>query len=728
MANVVDKLRDTLDTAKKYWHTPPPGNYMSFKEILSLGLGGFGAHWVPLLAENIGLNAGNFILGACFGMRPMDLQIMLVVANLVGIPLGILRNYIYDNAHFKGGKFLPFVRHMALPLIIASVAFVWIPFEKMEYIQKAVLIEIMYLILNIFQSFYLESYQFLQQIVSPNTQERVNTMSITQIIFSLAPSISNFLIPTVAGLTYGLDDIRTYRLIYPLFTVVGLIFNNIFFRHVHERIVLPKQKQERIRLVDAIREVAKNKYFWITSLAGWLGFLEGASGVALSWTFVYGNGGKNAPMLGLVNTLIGNAALYPMILAPFAIKYIGKRNLLIGCNLINVLLLALMYPFYTNPVILVILVWLNTFVSVFYNIYYPGISADMRDYHQYKTGVRIDALFGVVGMLGTFIGFFTGFVVPYIYEKMGLGEDYSVLYDDTMRNNLLRVLIVAAVIGAIINVIPYFFYDLTEEKHRGYIKVLKIRAMVTDYRNNDLNDEELKEGVEIIHTARKLFGKEKSPLPKQALHDAKKLPHPKGDEQAIQKRNAAIHAARQEIRRVRQENDDIGNSPIVMEELEKYQTKRYQIMLEEAKKTVADGKGHLYLEADLKEKRDEAKKLPKNSNEERQIRSDALSALRVKKAASKLIVKHFPDGLQEPEEIDLDELENTENKKLSQVYREKKTIRQYLKKKSLYARAIKPYTDAENLLRTAHDYTFLDEIEEKYHQLQQAKNEASFNQ
>ena len=66
----------------------------------------------------------------------------------------------------------------------------------------------------------------------------------------------------------------------------------------------------------------------------------------------------------------------------------------------------------------------------------------MRDYHQWKTGVRVDGLFGPLGMIGTVIGFFTGMFYPAIYEKMGLLEDYNVLYDDNMRNGLFEVLIV----------------------------------------------------------------------------------------------------------------------------------------------------------------------------------------------------------------------------------------------------------------------------------------------
>ena len=80
--------------------------------------------------------------------------------------------------------------------------------------------------------------------------------------------------PTVAGLTYGLNDIRSYRTIYPAFTILGLIISVVFYSRVKERIVLPKRKIESVRIIDSLREISKNKYFWIINGAEWIVFLE----------------------------------------------------------------------------------------------------------------------------------------------------------------------------------------------------------------------------------------------------------------------------------------------------------------------------------------------------------------------------------------------------------------------------------------------------------------------
>ena len=102
MTELIEKAKSTIGLAKKYWHEPPKGNYVSYKEIASLSGAGFGVHWAVLLPSAIGLNASNFLVGACIGLKPMDLQIMLIVANIIGIPLGIFRRQETGNRGLTG--------------------------------------------------------------------------------------------------------------------------------------------------------------------------------------------------------------------------------------------------------------------------------------------------------------------------------------------------------------------------------------------------------------------------------------------------------------------------------------------------------------------------------------------------------------------------------------------------------------------------------------------------
>ncbi len=713
MAPFIEKAKSTIGLAKKYWNEPPKGNYVSYKEIASLSGAGFGVYWATLLPMTVGLNASNFLVGACIGLKPMDLQIMLIIANIIGIPLGIFRSWYYDNHNLKGGKFLPFIQMSVVPMVLISTIFVWLPYESFSYITRVIVVELMYLLLNVFLCFYNEGYMYFQQIITPNAQERTNVMSISQVVYSLAPTITNLFIPLIAGLTWGLNNIWTYRVVYPIFTIIGMFISLIFFAKVKERIVLPKKKLEPVRMFDAIREVAKNKYYWIIQSANWVGFLESGYVVILSWSFVYAFGGKYEATMGLANTIIGNAALWSMLSAPFVIKKMGKRNLLILANGINVFVIFSLYFVYKNLLLICVIWYVNTFVNTFWNIVQHNISADMRDYHQWKTGVRVDGLFGPLGMIGTFIGFFTGMFYPAIYERMGLLDDYNVLYDDNIRNNLFEVLIVFSALGAFLNLVPFFFYNLTENKHRAYVDVLKIRAMFENYSLGVLEDEELKDVMPIILSAKELYGKANIPLDKEKLKLARKMSKNSREEKEIRKHT--IKNTKKEVAEIKETNLAIERASIVMQDLEKFSTDAGIIRVENAKKDVLNG--NMFVYEDAKNLLKIAKKLPKTNGIEKEIREDEIKRARIMKESFSLVQRYGKENIAEPNLQEKEEILNREVKNFTESVRQRKDLRAYLKKESLYLRATKPYRDAESLLKQSENYMHYEELLERYNNL-----------
>ena len=476
------------------------GKYVSYKEIIAYGVGGMGVQFVMFFCSLIALSATSFLVGNTIGIKPMHLQYMAVASTIIGFGITIGRSYIIDSARFKSGKFRPWLAITGIPTVIIAVVFVWLPYETMSYMQKVIAVFLCYNLLQCFYPFFQQAYTDLANVISPNSHERTDIVSVSSIIYSMAPSLTGLFVPMLSTLTGGLNSITTYRIIHPLVAVVGLLLSYVAYAGTRERIIVAESHVTQFKFSDAFRAVAKNKYFWITSLAGWLGFLEGAVGVIIGWTFIYAYPDRMG-LYGVATTLIGNAALWAMLICPIAIRVLGKRNLLIWCNVTNVVLIGLLYPLYNNIPALIILYYLNGVINSFSIVYNPGINADMRDYQQYFTGERIDGMFGAVGIIGSFIGMFTGMVLPTIYQMLGLEDNYDVLEVASFREDMFDVLIIAAVIGAALNFVPYLFYDLTETKQRGIVKVLKIRAMFEDYGNGILRDESIVEAIDIIDEA-----------------------------------------------------------------------------------------------------------------------------------------------------------------------------------------------------------------------------------
>lgn len=753
-SNLKEKVSTTWNNVVLHWKTPALGKYVPYKEIIAYGVGGMGVQFVMFFCSLIALSATSFLVGNTIGIKPMHLQYMAVASTIIGFGITIGRSYIIDSARFKSGKFRPWLAITGIPTVIIAVVFVWLPYETMSYMQKVIAVFLCYNLLQCFYPFFQQAYTDLANVISPNSHERTDIVSVSSIIYSMAPSLTGLFVPMLSTLTGGLNSITTYRIIHPLVAVVGLLLSYVAYAGTRERIIVAESHVTQFKFSDAFRAVAKNKYFWITSLAGWLGFLEGAVGVIIGWTFIYAYPDRMG-LYGVATTLIGNAALWAMLICPIAIRVLGKRNLLIWCNVTNVVLIGLLYPLYNNIPALIILYYLNGFVNSFSIVYNPGINADMRDYQQYFTGERIDGMFGAVGIIGSFIGMFTGMVLPTIYQMLGLEDNYDVLEVASFREDMFDVLIIAAVIGAALNFVPYLFYDLTETKQRGIVKVLKIRAMFEDYGNGILRDESIVEAIDIIDEANLLYKDRTLMTTKDDIKKAERLPARTPEEKEFKKneikrlkaaykefntqnrgikkdrinqakampkstdaekaaRKVAIKAAKKENRELNKLNADISVCDFIIDEMNKYNTLRIQKQVERSRALEAAGYNGIF---DYnKEIMIEAKALPKSTHEEREIRSDAITHARALKNARKAMIKFYgsPENIVEPSDDAFKAAEALPDDTFAHQLEKKRTVKKLVNEKSKYIRSVKPLLDARRQLTEKENYAHLDDIRARY--------------
>lgn len=753
-SNLKEKVSTTWNNVVLHWKTPALGKYVSYKEIIAYGVGGMGVQFVMFFCSLIALSATSFLVGNTIGIKPMHLQYMAVASTIIGFGITIGRSYIIDSARFKSGKFRPWLAITGIPTVIIAVVFVWLPYETMSYMQKVIAVFLCYNLLQCFYPFFQQAYTDLANVISPNSHERTDIVSVSSIIYSMAPSLTGLFVPMLSTLTGGLNSITTYRIIHPIVAIVGLLLSYIAYAGTRERIIVAESHVTQFKFSDAFRAVAKNKYFWITSLAGWLGFLEGAVDVIVGWTFIYAYPDRMG-LYGVATTLIGNAALWAMLICPIAIRVLGKRNLLIWCNVTNVVLIGLLYPLYNNIPALIILYYLNRFVNSFAIVYTPGINADMRDYQQYFTGERIDGMFGAVGIIGSFIGMFTGMVLPTIYQMLGLEDNYDVLEVASFREDMFDVLIIAAAIGAALNFVPYLFYDLTETKQRGIVKVLKIRAMFEDYGNGILRDESIVEAIDIIDEANLLYKDRTLMTTKDEIKKAERLPARTPEEKEFKKneikrlkaaykefntqnrgikkdrinqakampkstdaekaaRKAAIKAAKKENRELNKLNADISVCDFIIDEMNKYDTLRIKKQVERSRALEAAGYNGIF---DYnKEIMIEAKALPKSTHEEREIRSDAITHARALKNARKAMIKFYgsPENIVEPSDDAFKAAEALPDDTFAHQLEKKRTVKKLVNEKSKYIRSVKPLLDARRQLTEKENYAHLDDIRARY--------------
>ena len=179
------------------------------------------------------------------------------------------------------------------------------------------------------------------------------------------------------------------------------------------------------------------------------------------------------------------------------------------------------------------------------NVIDSAMESDMRDNQQYLIGERIDGAFGFIrSYVGSIIGAATGLFIPWVYKSKGFdGQDYSVLdvyvnYNEKLplsqqiKNpkvlfSLMDTLLTVSVIGAAIDVLPWFAYDITETGQKSMIRVVRIRTLIEDYSLKTSDDSTYIEGCEAIINARKFYGLEKQEKPDKAFLKRTKQGHPR---------------------------------------------------------------------------------------------------------------------------------------------------------------------------------------------------------
>lgn len=759
---LVQKARGIVSDVKTYWNIPKPHRYMTFKEIVAYAGGGIGAYFIIQLGSTLLVGTQNMIVGSAIGVAPTDMYILYLISTLINIPLTAIRANMVDNTRSKKGKYRPYILSMGIPTALIAIAYVWFPYHQMYtmfpgkmfgyekgYIIKCAMVLFFSILLQFFYNFFNDAYTNLIHVLSPNTQERTDVLAIKSVVYSLAPSIINLLLPLIAKwfTNNNLYDIRVYRYTYPIFAIFGIALTIIVYAHTKEKIVQARTHAIQISFMDSLREVTKNKYFWIIALAGWLGFLEGSYGAILQWSYSYGHtcdGGT----LALINTLTGNACLWGMLLAPICIKKWGKKKVLVGVNMLNVLFILSMLIDMRNIWWLFICVYLNWLVGAFEQITTPAIQADIRDYQQYQSGERIDGMFAAVATIGNVVTLVTSSVLPLVQKHYGIveGNGYEKPADILDINNsgpdllykVMGAMIIMAAAGAFMNVVPYFFYDLKEKQQKAIVRILRIRALFEDYGNGVLNDGDLIEAIDIIHESRELENAEPVAVSKDSYKNIK-------DNDVLRKE------AKKAYREALERNELIDISAIVCKELDKFETPFYKAQLNASRKVFEGGLAGLLMMNinDAKEELAAAKAMPKDTADEKEYRKYAIQVAKKKITSCKEIAKHFSNGEEfaEPDysvidsiferqdncDIKLQELgkalnearDNKDSAKVAEIKAEIKEVtfqrkvaradeKEETSKLAIFSRAAKPYLDAKKIIEQAENYTHLEEIEAIY--------------
>ena len=744
---LVNKVLDTAKEVKYYWKQPRPGEYVPYKEVVMLSVG-----WMALYMSiqwTIGFGVGNQFTGMTLQMNNKELLIMSYVCTFIGYALTPLNAWIIDNFRLSEGKYRKYIK-LAIPSMCLTLLSLWLPYEQVRdsslkgsrYLMIALLF-IMSELQSYIQSWVTTGVTNMIHVITPNTQERTKIMAITSIIYSIGYSINNVYYPFMVDFLCDNGDKYNMRYFRGAYTPMALLMPVVLlaFFGTQERLVLPKSRIAKVSLSTSLRAVAGNKIFWIRCADGWNNFLEDAKGNIWDW-LVYRAHIMKSTTYGLLNTISYNANFWGMLLSPWFIKRFGKKNIKIFKNILQVFLIASYFLFYKSPMAgigLFIVYTLDRFVDT-YNVIDSAIEADMRDNQQYLIGERIDGAFGFVqSYAGGAIGMVTGLFIPWVYKKKGFdGNDYSVLdvyknYDENLplsqqtKNpgcvlySLMDTLLLISIVGAAIDVLPWFAYDITESGQKAMIRVIRIRTVVEDAKAGERDDTSYIEGCEAVFKAREYYGKEKVVIPHHStVSAARKLPA--ADEAAKQARKEAVREAKKKISDAREFNEELETASFVMHELTRFDNEFGRKQIELCRMITAGGPDGFYKDA---EKIIEfAHSLPETHIKEEKVwRKQEIRNARALVRSARLAAKYYPDGIVPFDPQTAEDAYDMPDSTKEEAKARRNAMKKASNEQNLYNNVAAPYLAAKRTLDLYEGYKDIDSVLADYDEVKQTREQ-----
>ncbi|MBQ6117602.1 MAG: MFS transporter [Clostridia bacterium] len=739
---LVNKALDFVKEARYYWKQPRPGEYVPYIEVVMLSLG-----WMALYMSinwTIGFGVGNQFTGMTLHMNNRELLVMGYVCTIIGYLLTPLNAWIIDNFRLQEGKYRKYIK-LAIPSMCLTLLSLWLPYEQIRdggypgarYVMIAVLF-VMAELQSYVQGWVTTGITNMIHVITPNTQERTKIMAITSIIYSAGHTVNNVYYPFMVDLLCENGDKYNMTYFRGAYTPMALVMPLVLLAYfgTQERLVLPKSRISKVGLAASVRAVSGNKIFWIRCADGWNDFLEGAKGNIWDW-LVYRAHIMKSTTYGFLNTISYNSMFWGMLLSPWFIKRFGKRKIKIAKNIIQVFLIASYFLFYKSPMAgigLFLVYTLDRFVDT-YNVIDSAIEADMRDNQQYLIGERIDGAFGFVqSYAGGAINMVTGLFIPWVYKQKGFdGNDYSVLdvyknYDETLplsqqtKNpdcvlySLMDTLLLISIVGAAVDVLPWFAYDISETGQRAMIRVIRLRAVVEDALAGVRDETTYIEGCEAVFKAREYYGREKMEVPhRKEVAAVRREPAADKTERA-----GRVKAVKQRIAQAREFNEELEIADFVTRELDRFETAFGKAQTALCERIVAGGPDRFF--EDAEEIVNAAHALPHSHVKEEKIwRKQEVRNARALLRSAKLAAKYYPDGVVPFDPQTAEDAYDMPDATREQARARRKAMREANKAQNRYNEMASPYLSAKRTLALREGYQKIDGIMADYDNVAQAR-------
>lgn len=406
-----------------------------------------------------------FMMGA-----PQIVGNILVTGGITGYTTWLIRR-LFGAKH---GRVKPMILSCAIPAMLLLSLIPYLPVQNAPYVTKLTVLHFVFTLMNFFHNSFI-GVNGLVAYMTPDSQERQKLYSIVPIITGLAPSIINVFFPILIASTGGYTSLKTYRIFVPIFAFIGALLTLTAAFCKERTIEEGIETRKRVSFFEGAKNAFRNKYLWMINVSNVVGQWQWMVGNILQWWFIYSL--REQRIYGIAANLVVIGMTPGNLACVWLIKKFQKRDILLISRAASIVaILGMLIAIKTeNIIIFLICLFLRNTLQPIDTGVATGLGADAQIYHQWKFGERCDSISGVFSWLTNPLNLALGYFSPWILQLVGFTSDWDVLYDTEICSDVFSIHVWFNVISLFLSMIPFFFYNLTREKHDLCVKELQER-------------------------------------------------------------------------------------------------------------------------------------------------------------------------------------------------------------------------------------------------------------
>ena len=447
--------------------------YMNFKEIGAYSLGLFGFQMIVGLLNSYQAEFYHEILGA-------DLAIVGILICVVKILSSVFDPFV-GNMISRKGKLKPFILYAIVPLAIMTVVVFLNVSSFVSGTMTYVWIFVTFLLWSMAMTIGDVPSQGISSVLTPNPDEKASAISTASTFKEIGFSASAVVVPVVCLLIKGGSRVLVakgekdspinaaeYLGSAIACAVIGCVLLSLIYFFTKERV---PYSAEKMSMKEMLVTLKSNKPLILVVISYIIGAVRKIS-LAIQVQAANVILGSQQFVL-LFGICMGVGSVLSMLLVPVFIKKFGVKKATIIVSLYGFvisMLAVLIYVFVSKNIILMfIMLFLSGLQFGVVNIVPFIMVADCVDYHEYKTGKRIEGPAFSVLTLTVKIGLALSAAIGLAMLKFANYEaatDFSLLTEEVVftKNIVYFTFVGLPGIGSLLSLIPLLKYDLTDDK------------------------------------------------------------------------------------------------------------------------------------------------------------------------------------------------------------------------------------------------------------------------